>query len=150
MLAAAAPRKAKGRCIFRTTVPCAVCNVLICTCTCACTCVPLSRRDEPYAPRAGLPWSHCWRSGSFCLLRAAHGSHSCSRRVQNRMLPAVPSMLFMLAGCPQLLAHRPTSWASCDTMMCKKRARARDLGSAAAALESSSASSLDAWEMFIS
>jgi hypothetical protein len=107
-------------------------------------------RDEPYAPRAGLPWSHCWRSGSFCLLRAAHGSHSCSRRVQNRMLPAVPSMLFMLAGCPQLLAHRPTSWASCDTMMCKKRARARDLGSAAAALESSSASSLDAWEMFIS
>jgi hypothetical protein len=66
------------------------------------------------------------------------------------MLPAVPSMLFMLAGCPQLLAHRPTSWASCDTMMCKKRARARDLGSAAAALESSSASSLDAWEMFIS
>jgi hypothetical protein len=40
----------------------------------------------------------------------------------------------------------PTSWASCDTMMCKKRARARDLGSPAAALESSSASLLDAWE----
>jgi hypothetical protein len=142
MLACCSPQRKDA---YRTTVPCAVCNVLICTCTC----VPPSRRDEPYAPQAGLPWSHCWRSGSFCLLMgvmAARGGCRIACRLPCRSC---------FAYTRQHSCSSPTSWASCDTMMCKKRARARDLGTAAAALESSSASLLDAWEtshvvMFIS